>query len=148
MKTITVYISAALLEVEHAADIAARLGALGYAHTSRWIDDAMRLQTVVDPTDAMERATILENNVDDIRRASACVFLAQQGAPRAGHWDAAFAHSIGKKVIWVHDGTKGRNVWDASAGVHLVSAGVNAHQTAIRIANALARELGSVRRTA
>lgn len=142
MNTISAYISAALLEVEYAAEVAEHLAELGIASTARWIDGG----SVIDPDVDSVRAKILTDNCEDIRRATCCVFLAHVGTPRAGHWDAAYALLTGKKLFWVQDGELGRNVWDTDPNVHRISAGSSARQTAIKLESAISRELGGGKR--
>jgi len=144
MNTPTVYISAALLEVEYAATIRSELARLGVPNTSTWIDKE-RTGNHVDPSEPTKRAELLNANMIDIERASAVVFLAHVGNPRAGHWDTCWALARNKRVFWTVDGDRGMNLWTAHPNVTIITRAINTTQLATKLASAIRRELGGTK---
>lgn len=136
-----IYISAALGQYEYAAAIGSRLLRHGFESNARWIKACSALDTFpVDPENDLTRSKLLVANMEDIEAASACVFLASRGNPRAAHWDAAYALHIGKRVVWlVSELGNGRCLWDAHPMVIRTLEGESDRLTAERIARALQR---------
>ncbi len=149
MNTPTVYISAALPEVEYANEVALHLKRQGVENTAGWIAKTIALGEQIDPTDEAMRKAILADNMADVQRATAVVLLANVGVPRAAHWDACYGYGLGKRVFWVHSQSgRGRNLWDVAPGISRMQEGMDAKQTAAKLVSRISRELGGVRRTA
>lgn len=91
-----------------------------------------------DPIDEQARRRILANNLADLARAECVVVLADQGTPRATLVEVGMALARGVRVVWVHNGDRGRCIFDSHERVTRVDLAGVCEEVAV-ICGAVAR---------
>ena len=111
---IRIYVAASIKAASVAREAAAVLTQHGHHVVSTW-QDRILADGPSDPTAPKHRSAIYELNKIELRECDVVVALTHVGAPSATYFELGFAAALGKRIIWVHDGDKGRNLGDADA---------------------------------
>lgn len=112
MTSSRIYIASAFGERTRAESYAVRLSALGHEIVSRWHAPNTKVKDELLITDR-ERAKLLRANIADLGRADLVLVIGYAGTPRATWGEAAFAIALGKPVLFVTRGARGRCLWDS-----------------------------------
>lgn len=88
---------------------AQQLRDIGFHVTSTWHAGDCRPEHDLSLED---RHAALRTNIADLQRADVVLVVAYVGEPRATFGEAAFALSLGKPVVFMHDAQTGRQLWD------------------------------------
>ncbi len=120
------YFAAPLAHADRANLIAGAVAVFtGHSVVSRWhsVCAGLPVFDLGDPVDDLERTIVLRQNLRDLASADCVVVLADAGTPRATLVEAGMAIARSAWVVWVHDGDRGRCLFDSHPGVARVDSG-------------------------